>query len=175
MKKIGMILGLGCILLGLCIMFTPMRIYFLLGWVTGIVFLFHGVPILASGVLHKPRIRNKIYHGATTVLIGITLLATDFLQILTQQFIVYIVAGGILISGLFECFVGYAFFKGEKKGLLMLLMGIISCVVGISGIIFQNATVMVIGGIIGFFLIKIGVSLFVYARDYDKPRVIDPR
>lgn len=173
MKKTGMLMGLCSALLGLCVIFTPMRIYFLLGWVTGIPFLCHGITMVAATFFSKSPTKSKVIHGIVTSLVGVALIGTDIFQILTQQLIIFLVAGGILISGLIECFVGYTYFKYEKKGLMTLVMGIASCIVGIAGIVFQETTVTVIGCIVGFFFIKIGASLFTYARDYDKPRVID--
>ncbi|MFI3201595.1 MAG: DUF308 domain-containing protein [Eubacteriales bacterium] len=166
MKLLGMIIGGLVTAFGLSIMFTPLRTYFLLGWIIGLVLLCNGVSMLGDGLRKSDRSLSKILVGTVTALIGTILLVSDFQQILTQIIIVYLVAGGILVSGLIECIIGYALLKNDRKGVLALIIGATSVVVGIAGLVFQNATVTVIGFIVGYHIVRIGLNIFLFARSF---------
>lgn len=174
MQKLGMFCGVVISLIGLSIMFTPFRVYVLLGWLVGFIMLSHGFSTLFSGINTKSRWRCVT--GGVTMVIGGILVVSDMFEVLTQNIIIYLVAGGIIISGLIECFVGYSLLKEKEKrknGVICFGMGSLSLAVGFFGLFYKNATVLVIGAIVGFHIVKMGVNLFVYARDYYKPKVID--
>lgn len=172
MRKFCMVLGVLVMLFGLSIMLTPLRSYFLIGWITGCVLLCNGLSTFFAGFRKKGRSLNKIIVGLITTGIGLLLLFTDMQQTLTQVVIVYLVAGGILISGLIELILGYALIKKEKKGLTTLIFGLISFSIGLMGLIFQNTTVLVVGALVGYHLIRIGMTIFSTAKDWYKPHVI---
>lgn len=169
----GMVVGGIISLLGLSIMFTPLRTYFLIGWITGVVLLFNALPMLISGLSRRNRSLSKIIVGGITALVALILLVSDFQQILTQIIIVYLVAGGIMLSGLVECIIGYLLMKKNRRGLPTLITGGISFAIGLAGLIFQDTTVWVIGIIVGAHILRIGVSVFVSAKNMDKPKVIN--
>lgn len=171
MRIFGMLIGGIIALFGLSIMITPLRTYFLIGWIIGLILLCNGVSMLFSGI--KMRSRSKKIAGLTTTLIGVILLVTDVQQILTQMIIVYIVAGGIMIVGLIECLIGYTMVKNEQGSPFTLIMGVISFLVGLFGLIFQDATVIVIGLIVGYHIIRIGLSVFTFARNMNKPIILE--
>lgn len=173
MKKAGLVIGGLITILGLSIMLTPLRTYFLVGWVIGIILLFNGILMFGSGFRKNRRSGSKMTVGLVTTLIGGTLLITDSLQMLTQNLIVYFVAGGILFSGMVECFVGYKRIKSGIPGLPTFILGIISTAVGIFAFLYQNTTVLVIGAIVGFHIAKIGLNIFLAAYNMDKPRILD--
>lgn len=173
MKRVAMVLGGLLSLMGFSIMFTPIRTYFLIGWITGCVLLCHGLSTLGDGLGKRNRNLRKILVGAVTILVGGGLMATDLQQTLPQLIIVYIVAGGILVSGLIECIIGYLMLKKGQKSLPTLIFGGISCAVGLAGLIFKDATVMVIGFVVGYHILRMGLNLFFFGKNYDKPQVIN--
>lgn len=158
---------------GLSIMFTPLRTYFLIGWITGAVLLCNGLVLLGAGLSKRKRSLSKSIVGAVTALVGVILLATDMQQILTQIIIVYLVAGGIMFSGFIECIIGYSMVKKGKKGLPTLITGGISFAVGLGGLIYQETTVVMIGLVVGYHIVRIGLNIVLFARDMNKPTVID--
>lgn len=171
MKKTGLVVGILVILLGLSVIFTPIRTYFLIGWMIGLIFLVNGASVLFVGFRKKPKNKSQMSIGLTFTILGIVLLVSDNLYILSQNIIVYLVAGGILLSGLIECFIGVKLVKA-KRGFFTLLFGIISCCVGLAGLLHKEATSMLMSAVVGYFIIKIGVSIFMFARDFEKPQVI---
>lgn len=173
MRIFGLILGGAIALFGLSIMFTPLRTYFLIGWMAGCVLLCNGLSMLGDGFFRKNRSLSKCIAGGITSIVGIILLVTDVQQSITQVLIVYLVAGGIMLSGFIECIIGYLMIKKNKKGLFPLIIGGISFSVGLAGMIYQNATVIVVGVVVGYHIVRIGVTIFMFARDMNKPQVID--
>lgn len=173
MRKAGLITGAIITLLGLSVMATPLRTYFIIGWIIGCVLLCNGLTTLWTSIRKKNRNINKCIMGAITTLIGVALLVTDLQQILTETLVVYLVAGGIMISGLIECFVGYFAIKNKNKGIPTLILGLISFSVGVAGLIYQHATVIIIGVFVGYHIVRIGISIFTSARSMEKPIIID--
>lgn len=172
MKTFGMIIGGIITLIGLSIMVTPLRTYFLIGWITGVVLFFNGLSMVCMG-LRKNRSLSKCLVGTVTCIVGFILLASDFQQTITQVIIVNLVAGGIILSGIIECIVGYCLVKANRQGIPTLVTGGVSFAVGLAGIVFKDATVIVIGLIVGFQMVRIGASIFMYARDIGKPKVVN--
>lgn len=174
MQKFAFISGVLISLLGLSIMFTPMRVYFLIGWLIGFIMVCNGVSTLLGGM--KKKSRSRCIAGFITTFIGGALVLGDSLELIQQSLIIYLVAGGIIVTGLIECFVGYSMMKDKQKGkngLQCFIMGCLSLGVGLFGMLNQQATVMVIGAVVGFHIVKIGVNICVYARDFNKGQVID--
>ncbi len=173
MKTFGMIMSVVLALLGLSIMFTPLRLYFIIGWITGFVLLLHGIPLFFSGLPKKRRNHSKVILGLITSVVGTVLMVSHFLDSLTQILMVYLVAGGILLSGLMECFWGYQLKKRGGKYLSTLIFGICSCAMGLVGLIFQQTTEIVIGFLVGYHICRMGISLFCKIRDWDKDKILD--
>lgn len=173
MKKIGMVVGVLIAVFGLSIMLTPLRTYFLIGWIAGIVLLFNGLSVLFSGLSKRGRSTSKCIIGGVTSAIGLALLVTDLQQVLTQSVIVYMVAGGIMLSGIIECVVGYVMVKNEQKATKTLVFGGISFVLGLVGLLYKDATVIIIGVIVGYHIVRVGISIFGYAKNIDEPIVLD--
>lgn len=171
MRIFGMIIGGLIALFGLSIILTPLRTYFLIGWITGCVLLCNGLPILFSAIRRKNR--SRIIMGLITSIIGIILLVSDFQQVLTQVVMVYLIAGGIMLSGIIELIIGYITYKNTGKGKIALIFGGISFCIGLAGIIFKDATIYIIGVIVGYHIVRIGISVFMTARDINKPDIID--
>ncbi len=171
MRTFGMILGGLIALFGLSIILTPLRSYFLIGWITGVVLLFNGLPMLLSAIRRKNR--SRIIMGLITTIVGAILLISDFNHILTQVVMVYLIAGGIMLSGIIELLIGYIAYKNTGTGKLALIFGGISFCIGLAGIIFKNATIYIIGVIVGYHIVRIGIAIFMTARDINKPDIID--
>lgn len=171
MRLFGMVMGAIISLIGLSIMFTPLRTYFVIGWITGMVLLFQGVPMFFSGLKRKSR--GKMIAGMITTIVAILLLVSDLQQILTMTITVYLVAGGILLSGLVEFIIGLQLLKKDRNGLLPVVTGGVSIAIGLAGLIFKETTVVVIGVIVGVHILRIGVSVFFQAKNMDKPQVIN--
>lgn len=172
MKNIGMVVGGLLMILGVSIMVTPLRTYFIIGWIAGCVLLFNGLPLVFSGISKKNRSKGKCLVGGVTVLIGIILLITDVKQILSQVLIVNLIAGGIMLSGLIECIIGYGLLKRYNQFSKTLILGIISLVIGLAGLIFRETTVVIIGIIVGYHILRVGISIFTYARRMESPAEI---
>lgn len=173
MTKIGMIIGILISLFGVSIILTPFKTYFILGSIAGFVLLINGVPSLIVNLIRKDRKLFKIIVPAITTFLGFILVATDMAQVLTQTIIVYIIAGGIIITGLIECISSLAVIKKDKRAIETLVIGIISLILGFLCITFKETTVVIIGASVGFYILRIGLNLFVFARDYNKPYIID--
>lgn len=173
MRIAGMLTGGLIALFGLSIIFTPMRTYFLIGKVIAFIFLCNGLATLVTSLKKGQNSTGKRIISLVITLIGVVLLVSDLYQVLTQIFIVYLVAGGILLSGLVECLVGYRMVKSDKTGFIPLILGVISVIVGLVGLIYQNATIFVIGAIVGYHITRMGLSVFLWARNINKPQVID--
>lgn len=173
MRTFGMVIGGLLSLFGLSIMFTPLRTYFLIGWITGAVLLCNALPMLFTGLNRKTRSLSKTIVGGITAIVALILLVSDFQETLTQVLIVYLVAGGIMLSGLVECIIGYQMTKKNRKGLPTLITGGISFAIGLAGLVFQDTTVWVIGLIVGVHIVRIGVTIFWGAKNMDKPKVIN--
>lgn len=173
MVKAGMLIGGLIALAGIGTMLTPLRTYFLIGWVTGCVLLFHGLSTLGMGLIGKNRSLSKCIVGLISSVIGVVMLVLDQQNTIAQHIIVYFVAGGILLSGLVECFIGWALRKKEKPWVSTFLFGVISLGVGLAGIVFQQATVVIIGVVVGYHIFRVGYTMFQFFYTYDKPRVID--
>lgn len=173
MRTFGMVVGGLISLFGLSIMLTPLRTYFLIGWITGAVLLCNALPMLFSGLRRKTRSLSRIIVGGITAVVALLLLFTHFQQILTQVIIVYLVAGGIMLSGFIECIIGYQMTKKGNSGLPTLITGGISFAIGLCGLIFQQTTVIVIGIIVGVHILRIGASIFFAAKNMDKPLIIN--
>lgn len=172
MKKLGMLIGGLISAFGISIMATPLRTYFLIGWIAGAVFLVNGLSLLFSGMSKRNKNSGKCVVGAVTTFIGTTLLVTDLSQILTQTIIIYIVAGGILLSGIIEIIIGYSYVKngGTAK---TIVFGLISAVIGIIGLLFKQTTLIMLGIIVGYHVLRVGISIFSYAKNIDKPIILD--
>lgn len=171
MRKFGMIFGGLITLFGLSIMFTPLRTFFIIGSIVGLVLLCNGLSTLIGGL--KKKSRSKSIEGIVTTAVGLFLLFSEMQETLTESLIIYLVAGAIVLTGLIECFIGRNLMKNKNNGIPTLIIGIISITIGVAGIIFKETTVMVIGAIVGYQIVKIGLNIFVFARDFDKPQVID--
>lgn len=171
MRMFGLVLGAIISLIGLSIMFTPLRTYFVIGWITGVVLLLQGIPMFFSGVKRKSR--GKMIAGLITTIVSLLLLVSDLQQMLTMTITVYLVAGGILLSGFVEFFIGMQLLKKDRNGLVATVTGAISIVVGLAGLIFKETTVLVIGFIVGVHILRLGISIFFQAKNMDKPQVID--
>lgn len=111
--------------------------------------------------------------GLITSIVGAILLVSDFNHILTQVVMVYLIAGGIMLSGIIELLIGYIAYKKTGTGKLALIFGSISFCIGLAGIIFKNATIYIIGVIVGYHIVRIGLAIFMTARDINKPDIID--
>lgn len=171
MRKTGLISGAIIALFGISIMFTPLRTYFIIGWIAGCVLLFNGLSLFFNGLAKSTRNTSKAAAGGITILIGIILLVTDLQQVLTQVVIVNLIAGGILLSGIVECIFGYIIVKQNNSSAKPLIFGIISVIIGLSGLIFKQTTVLIIGFIVGYHIFRIGINIFSFARSLDKPDV----
>lgn len=171
MKKIGMICGGLITLFGLSIIFTPLRTLFIIGSIVGLVLLCNGLSTLIGGL--KKKSRSKSIVGIVTTAVGLFLLFTEMQQTLTQVIIIYLVAGGIMLTGFIECVIGATLIKKKENGTPTLIIGFISLLIGLAGIIYKETTVIVIGAIVGYHIVRIGLNIFVFARDFDKPQVID--
>lgn len=172
LKKVGYFFSVVLVLFGLCIIFTPLRIYFLLGWVAGAVILCNGLSSLIAQFTQKKKSRSKIITGLVGTVIGVILLVSDLQQSITESFIVYLVTAGIALTGLVECGFGLLFWKKDKSALIPLVMGMISLGIAVLALANQEATSTIISAIVGFYVMKMGASVFVFTKDYDKPRVI---
>lgn len=171
MKLFTTIVGGLITLFGVSIMLTPLRTYFLIGWIVGVVLLCNGLSMLFTGLRYK--IKSKKFVGITTTLIGIVLLVTDLQQILTQIFIVYLVAGGIMLVGFVECIIGYMLVKKGQGGMYTLVVGAISFAVGLFGLIFKEATVIVIGLIVGYHIVRIGLNVISFSKYMGAQVILD--
>lgn len=171
MKKFGMVLGGLITLFGLGIILTPLRTYFIIGSIVGFVLIINGISTLVGGL--KSKSRSKSISGIVTTAIALFLLFTEMQQTLTENFIIYLVAGGIMLTGLIETVIGLILLKKKENGLTTFLMGVGSLGVGLAGIIFKETTAMVIGAVVGYHIVRFGLNIFTFARDYDKPQVID--
>lgn len=160
MRKFGMVVGALIAVFGVSVMATPLRTYFIISWIIGCVLLCNGLGTVINGLAKKSRSITKCIAGLTTAIIGIVLLATDF----EQTLIVYLVAGGIMISGLVETIYASSLKKREEKYLKPAIMGVISFIVGLVGIFLQDATVTIIGIVVGYYIVRIGLSVFTFAR-----------
>lgn len=170
MRKFGMIGGGLIALLGLGIILTPLRTFFIIGTIVGLVLLCNGLSTLFGGL--KKKSRSKSIVGIVTTAVGLFLLFTEMQQTLTEVIIIYLVAGGIMLTGFIECVIGVNLMKKKENGIPTLIIGAISFAIGLGGIIYKETTVMVIGAIVGYHIVRIGLNIFVFARDFDKPQVI---
>lgn len=183
MKIFGLVTGALVTILGLSIMLTPLRMYFLIGWVIGIVLTCNGLSLLLSGIKKEKKNKGLTFIGIVTTLVGIILLVTDLQQLLTEIIIVYLITGGIMFSGLVECIIGFNLKKRGKNPVPALLIGGISLAVGLAGIIFHDATVKVIGLVVGYHIVRIGITIFMATynggkvvnavKDLDSVEIID--
>lgn len=171
MRKFGMFFGAIITLVGLSIMFTPLRTYLMIGWITGSILVCNGITTLGSGI--KGKELSKCIAGIVTTIIGLVLLGTDFKESLSQDLTIYLVTGGIIITGLIELLVGCIMVKKDLAGMPTLVLGAISSIVGITGLIFKDTTAIVIGVVVGYHIIRVGISIFNSARNMDKPIIID--
>lgn len=167
MKNLAMVCGALIALFGLSIMLTPLRTYFLIGWVAGFVLIFNGI----STLLGKGRRYSK--SGIVTLLIGIVLLITDLQQVLSQVIIVYLVAGGVMVSGIIECIFAYIMIKSNQKAGKTMFLGIVSFSLGLSGLLFKDIALVIIGVIVGYHIFRVGLNIFGYAKNFDKPVILD--
>lgn len=173
MKKAGMIFGGLVTIFGLSIMATPLRTYFLLGWIAGCVFLFNGLSLVFSGLSKHNRNLSKCVVGSVTALIGVVLLVTDLQQILTQALVIYLVAGGILLSGVVECVAGYVMTRYNQNASKTFILGGISIALGVAGLVFKDATVIIIGVVVGYHIVRLGMTIFNSARNLDSVVIVD--
>lgn len=174
MKKIYFILGLLVSLFGLSIMVTPLRTYFIIiGWMIGSLLLLVGVPTLLTGIFKKQRSISRILVGAIPTVIGFLLVSTDLQQTLTQNLVIFFIAGGIVLTGLSECIIGCVLFKQQKKGFLTILVGLISVGVGLASMYYSDASAFVLGLVVGYHILRMGISLLMLAKDYDKPHILE--
>lgn len=173
MKKIYFILGMLVSLFGLSIMITPLRTYFIIGWMIGSLLLLVGVPTLLTGIFKKQRSISRILVGAIPTVIGFLLVSTDLQQTLTQNLVIFFIAGGIVLTGLSECFIGCVLFKQQKKGFLTILVGLISVGVGLASMYYSEASAFVLGLVVGYHILRMGISLLMLAKDYDKPHILE--
>lgn len=168
MKKIGMLIGIIISLFGLSIILTPLRTYFIVGWIAGFILLCNGLPLLLVGVRKRTRSLSKCIIGAITTIMGIVLLITDAQHMLTEAIIVYCIAGSIILSGLVECLVAFKMLKNKQNGIQTLITGILSLCIGLGSLIFKDTTVIVIGVIVGYHIIRTGVNIFLFSRNIDR-------
>ncbi len=172
LKRVGYFFSVVLVLFGLSIMFTPLRVYFLLGWVAGAVILCNGLSSLINQFNQKTKSRSKIITGLVGTIVGGILLVSDFRENITESFVVYLITAGITLTGLVECGFGLLFWKKDKAALIPLVMGLVSLGIAVLALANQEATSTIISVIVGFYVMKMGASVFVFTRDFDKPRVI---
>lgn len=173
MKKFLMIVGAIISLFGLSIMFTPLRTYFILGWITGCVLICTGGSLLLTGLKRRNRSLGLCLMGTVTLVVGLVILGSDLQQSMPETVIVHLVAGGILISGLVECILGYFLMKRGEKALVNFLGGLGSFALGLGGLLFQDMAVIVIGVVVGYHITRMGLQIFFWGKNLDKPQVID--
>lgn len=173
MRLFGLLVGGLITLVGLSIMLTPLRTYFLIGWITGCVLLCNGLSMVGVGTTKGNKSLSKCVVGGITAIVGFILLMTDKQQTITQILVVNLISGGVVISGIIECIIGYMMVKRNKKGVHCLIMGGLSIAMGIAGMLFRDATVIVVGMIVGYHIVRIGATIFMFAWSMEKPKVID--
>lgn len=177
MRKFGIILGLIIAVAGLSIMVTPLRMYFIVGWLVGCVFLVNGFSMFVSGFAKGTISTRKRIIGAITALIGIALLVTDLQKILTQIIIVNLISGGIMFSGIIEFIFVLRTIKRNELSIMhsikMSIYSILSILIGITGLVFKDYTVIIIGMIVGYNVFRTGMIIFSHSRKLDKPIIID--
>ncbi len=163
MRLTGLIIGGLIVAAGLAFILTPLRMYLIIGWLVGSLLI---VGMLVEVVKHlkcKSFGKMQIIEAVVMLGLGIALIATDLQQTLTQVVIVYIVAGGLAISGLIKLIVAYISVKKGKKALGIIVNGALSLLIGIAGFVFKNAVATIIGVLVGFHIANFGLTIFIAA------------
>ncbi|MFI3254159.1 MAG: DUF308 domain-containing protein [Eubacteriales bacterium] len=173
MKLFGTVTGFLVTIFGISIMFNPFQTFEIIDWMIGIVLLCNGLSMLFDGLRKGNPNRSKVIIGIVTTILGIVLLVTDSLQTLTTVIVVYLVAGGIMVSGLIECILGYLSIKKGNPNMHTLIIGIFSFVIGLAGLIFQSAAARVIDLFMGYHVVRIGLTILFATLNMDKPKVIN--
>ena len=162
MKITTIILATMIIISGVYCLFTPGATFLTLGWLVGISLAVAGINAIMAYTA-----RRKV--GATTVwdllggilalLMGILVLANTFAQLLTDAIIIYMLATGLVLAGIFRIFASTRLKKLGLSWVWMLVMGILTVLVGLYSFFHPILTAIALGYLIGFWVIVSGINL----------------
>ena len=162
MKTISIILGILTGILGACAVAMPFRTFLGIGWVVGMLFLFNGVEMLATGLAAKKKDVWQVIFGICVVILGLVILFSGWQRFLTDVMFVYLIGGSILMHGIYQLIIGFKVW-GESKGRAIagIILGIISMIAAMFAMAHPIMTMFTLGYIIGFALIFQGIDTIV--------------
>ena len=165
MKALGIISGILMCILGGCAMGMPFRTFLGIGWLVGALFLVYGVQTAVEAMKKEKKDVWSCVLGAATAILGIWITFSGVQRALTDMMIAYLVGFNLLLYGVLRCVAAYKLFKaGEKsQGVIVVLCGILSLIVGIFAVGHPVMTMISVGYIIAVNLMVQGITMIVTA------------
>lgn len=168
-KIITLITGILTVLLGFYAVVRPMRTFLAIGWILGMLFLVNGIELVILSLSKEKKDIGACILGVLEGLGGIILLFSGVQRFLTDIMATYLVGTSVLIYGIFQIAAGVKKFKDSKgKGILAIICGVLSIIVGIIAFTHPILTMFSVGYMIAFSVLMQGVNMIVLAVNFGK-------
>lgn len=160
MKTTTIILGIVTIVLGVCAITMPFKMFLSLGWLVGVLFLVYGIEAVFGALKKEKKDVWGCILGVLTAFFGAWITVSAVQRALTDLTIAYLVGFGLICNGVFRFFAAYhAYKKGEKKQTVMLIIcGVLAVIGGMMSVGHPIITMISVGYIIAFSLLAQGIG-----------------
>ncbi len=160
LKVIGIILGVLTVILGVYGMFIPGRVFLSVGWMLGILLFASGIQMLVVGLKAEKKDVVSCILGVLCIIGGIILFFSGVQRLFADSIIIWLLAFGLICFGVFQIINGVQLRKQEGKGgVLEIVLGVLSIIVGILAAGHPIITAISTGFIIAWDIILQGINI----------------
>lgn len=163
-RIVMIITGILTVLLGIYAVVRPFRTFLSIGWLLGALLLINGIELVILSLSKEKKDMGGCILGILEGIGGAFLLFSGIQRFLTDIAVIYLVAGCILVYGIFQIVGGAKVLKVSKgKGILGIVCGVLSIIITLMVCNHPLLTMISMGYIIAFSILMQGINMIVAA------------
>ena len=155
---VGIILMLG----GISCLFSPAATFFSTGYFIAILMLVYGIVGIIN-VIRKRALPITLIADILAIIVGIFAIFRPMNTLVIDAILAYLVAAWFVIHGAISIYASIMVRKTANGWYWGLIMGIIGLLVGIYSFFHPMVSALMIGILIGIYLMEAGLSMIVFA------------
>lgn len=166
MKISVIILGVLSIIGGIFAIATPGATFLALGWVAGISLIGSGIGSIIYYFASRKSQETSLWMligGIFSIIMGLLITGNALVYTLTELFLVYSYASGLILIGILQMRVSFACKKAGASWVGILIASLFTIAIGIFSFMHPVLTMFTIGMLTGFWLISRGIDLISFA------------
>ena len=166
MVVLSVIVGIILIMGGIACLFSPAATFLQTGYFIAILMLIYGIVGIVNVIKKREHPLTLIMH-ILAIIIGIFAIFRPMSTLVLDTILAYTVAAWFVIQGVVTIYLSITVRKAAKGWVWGLIMGIIGMLLGIYSFVHPTLSALMIGILIGIYLIEAGLNMIVLAVAVD--------